>query len=302
MPTTAEPRKSYTRTGVEFAWHFLPGVYDEVFTRNANQITAALKVGWHDAGTLKADMMESASHVVGQKWLVRSLPHQCPEADRQYLVSLKKRELLFDAKRQYPNQAYDEVTGWFSVDFISYIATYGNLPYDLKDDDAVKTLAAPELNRYVSIFYESIKSNRKVSSYPFVLDDTGVAIKEAATVPEILRRITVKQWMWPKAAVNWNVIDDRSGKVNDVAFTLGGQLCPMETLLYEGLAGTPEEYTGADGERYLDLMHVFTKHPVNWNKTYDTATATWKYFKVQGTVPAQRRFPLASMTEVFVPL
>jgi hypothetical protein len=298
----------YSPSGVPYYPLYKPQEYSETFAKNANQIVNWVSVGWDDAGDLKADLMESAAHVAGRKWLTRTLPQRCPWADFQYLTDMRSpggRTRIRDKGDGSPGQGRDETSGWFTADRIEYMMTYGNLPYLVKDDDAVKSAEIPELERYAVFSYQSVLQNRVLSSYPFVLDeDTTKSINETASIPEVIRRVSVTQHFWPMpTAVNWAVIDSRAGKVNDASITIDGVTYPAETLRYSGLAGPPEVFHGAGGERYANITHLFEAHPITagWNKVRKP-DGTYVYFKVNdGASPPNRRYQKASMKEVFYP-
>lgn len=310
----AEANWVYSPSGIGYNWRFQPEAYQERFARNANQIAGRLITKWDDAGQLKADLMESAERVAGQSWLKRITPLVCPESDFLYLTDMLKVE-SFPPKADatgYGTQTRDDETGWWSHDRIGYQCTFTNLPYLVKEDDEVKSLTNPELDRYTTIMPQSVTTNRTVTGTRFVLEDTpALGVNETAARPETLVRFLVKQWMWPKAAVPWTTIFDRANKLNNASFVLHGITHAAETLAYEGLAGTPEEYTGPDGAKYVDLTHIVTRHPVNWNKTLwaePPGGLVWKYIKLAdpptGTpfTSPQRRFLTASFAEIFNPI
>lgn len=292
-------------SGIGYNWQFKPEMYTETFARNANQIQGVLVTKWADAGQLKADLMESAEHVAGQKWLKRTTPLVCPESDFLFLANLQKHQIYLPrvVDGEYGTQTRDDATGWWSADRISYLATFVNLPYLVKEDDEVKSATSPELNRYCTVHPMPVVQNRVVTSKQFVIDgggDDGKGVNETAAVPEVLTRFLVKQWMWPVAAINFSAIADNSGKVNSSSFSIRGITHPAESLLYEGLGATPEEYHGADGQKYVDLVHSLVRHPVNWNKTY--WNGSYQYIKLRDSSPAQRRFQSAAFVNPFNPL
>lgn len=328
-------RKITSPSGIPFAWLLRPEQYQENFVRNANQIEAQLIVDWEDAGTLKHDLMESCVYVPGQSWLQRTTPYACPEATNSYLLGMRKIGQFLNGQAVggapnplsetippqlpqrdytistspatnygYPVQTYDPKTGWYAFDRIAYNCTFGNLPYKVKTDDQVKGYTIPELERYAVFTKLPQTLNRRVSTAGFQLERANAPItSEVGTVPETTTVLMVRQWMWPKAAIPWPAIYDRSGKINSVDITIDGELYPAETLRYDGLSGSPEEYTGVDGTKYVDLAHKFVRHPVNWNKVYDPGqTPPWTYAKIAGIDPPQRRFLTASFAEIFKPL
>lgn len=322
----------YSPSGIPYNWAFFPAEYAETFSRNANQTVARLRCAWDDAGDLKADLMESAQHVAGRKWLTRNLPLQCPEVETQYLQSMTKVGLYHDNSKATsafegpwiredenasgyntsggsPAQRYSSETGWWRMDRIHYRCVFGNLPYLLKEDDEVKAAEIPEVERYATFQKVPQSINRKISSQPFVLDRLGaggakIPIGETAAVPETTFKLNVKVWMWPEAAVPWAVIYDRANKVNDASVTINGETFAAERVRYDGLAGPPEPYHGSDGQRYVDLVHVLNVNKMNLNQTFDVELTPpdWGYFKLDdGADPPKRRFRKASLKEVFHP-
>lgn len=312
----AEVNWVYSPSGIAYNWQFQPEAYSEQFARNGNQISNLLVTRWEDAGSLKADLMESAEYVAGQAWLKRTLPLQCPEADALYLSEMVKAKTYMPKTDDtgYGTQTRDDATGWWSLDGgrIAYLCTFRTFPYLMKKDADVRSLTNPELNRFCTVTPQTLVSNRTVTGTKFCLEDTpSVFINETAAIPESLTRFLVRQWMWPKAAINWDVIRDRQNKVNNATFTVYGINCAAESLAYEGLAGSPEEYTGPDGKRYVDITHSLLLHPNNWNKTLwptPPGGLDWKYVKLTDPaggpafVPAVRRYRTASFTEIFNPL
>lgn len=302
----AEEKWIYSPSGIGYNWQFKPETYQERFARNANQISNVLVTKWDDAGQLKADLMESAEYVAGQAWLKRITPLVCPESDFLYLADLTKQQIWLppvDSSGNYGTQTRDDETGWWSGHKLSYLATFVNLPYQVKEDEEVKTLTLPELNRYCTIHPQPVVQNRVVTSKQFVIDggaDNGKGVNESAAVPEVQTRFLVKQWLWPLAAVNWDAIADHSGKVNSSSFVIRGVTHPAESLLYEGLGAQPEEYTGPDGKKYVDLTHSLLRHPVNWNKTL--WNGSYEYIKLRDSSPAVRRFLTAGFVLPFKPL
>lgn len=297
----------HSRSGIPYNWAFDPPAYAEQFARNGNQIQGQLVCEWDDAGDLKADLMESCEYVPGQTWLKRELPLLCPNTETLFLTDMTKVKTFMPKTDDtgYGVQVRDAETGWWGLGRgrIFYRCTFTNLPYKVKKDDDVRSQANPELNRYATVSSNQTSYNRVVTSTRLVLDDLvdgkTVSVPETAAVPEVMTLFTVKQWMWPLDAVNWDAINDRAGKLNDADFTIRGIVNPAETLLYEGLASSVEEYTGADGKKYVDLVHRLTRHPVNFNKTYHGGA--WKYFKVADSVPPLRRYQLANFVDVFNP-
>lgn len=299
----AEEKWIYSPSGIGYNWQFKPESYQERFARNANQVSNVLVTKWDDAGQLKADLMESAEYVAGQAWLKRITPLVCPESDFLYLADLTKQAVWMPKTTAsgYGTQSRDNATGWWSMDRISYLATFINLPYPVKEDDEVKSEDIPELKRYVTVQPMPIVQNRLVTTpQRWVIDGTDTGVNETAAVPEVLTRYLIKLWQWPYAAIPWAAIADRSGKVNSSSFTLRGTTHPAESLLYEGLGGPPEEYHGPDGEKYVDIVHSVVRHPENWNKTY--FGGSYQYIRLKGSDPAQRRFRTASFNEIFKPL
>jgi hypothetical protein len=300
----AEENWIYSPSGIGYNWRYNPQAYAEAFARNANQISNILITKWDDAGSLKADLMESAEHVAGQAWLKRTTPLVCPESDFLFLGSMTKVESFPERNTtgDYGVQVRDDETGWWKHDRIGYQCTFINLPYQVKEDDEVKSLAEPELNRYCTVHPMPVVQNRVVSGKQFIIDggaEDGQGVNETAAVPEVLTRFLIKQWMWPYAAIPWSVISSRSGKVNSGSFTIKGTTYAAERLLYEGLGSQPEEYHGPDGQKYVDVVHSVIVHPENWNKTY--WKGSYQYIKLRDSSPAIRRFQTASFSEIFKP-
>lgn len=311
--------KVYTPSGIPYSWMIVPELYGEQFARNANQIVMQLKCLWEDAGDLKSDLMESCVYKPGQSWLIRTTPYRHPETDNAYLVNMTKYKLFLESQPSvlpgiagfgYPTPTYDEKTGLYSFDYISYNCVFGNLPYPVLEDSDVKTLPIPELSRYATMQPKPETLNRRLSTHPLEMTrsdgSTVAAQNEVGTIPETTMVLQIKQWMWPKAAINWPAIRACSGFVNSVGLSFFGDTHSTETLRYDGLMASPEEYTGPDGNKYVDLVHRAVRHPVNWNKTYDLgdpAGPQWNYFSITGLPGGpRRRYPSADLSAVFKPL
>lgn len=296
--------KQYSSSGIEYRWRQQPEAYRETFARNANQITGLITCEWDDAGALKADLMESTEYVKGQGWLKRNPPMLYPDTETLYLTSMVSGKMFTTPQsgitEGYPQ--FDPVTGLWKFQRIEYVVTFTNLPYRVRQDDEVKSLEVPELNRYVVITPQPIASNRILSSQSIQVeaaDGKLIPIQQTAAIPEIVTRYNVKLFMWPKEAIPWEQIYERMGRVNQDEFRLHGITHPPESLLYEGLGSSPEEYTGADGKKYVDVSHVVTRHPVNWNKTfYD---GSWRYLRVGKDLFPKRRYEKVTFNEIFKP-
>jgi hypothetical protein len=300
--------RQYSPSGIEYRWRLQPEMYRETFARNANQISIPLVCRWDDAGDLKADIMESSAYNPAQRHLTRSLPMKFPDTDALFLTSMVSQKPLMNPKPDTPEgkSRFDPTTGLWYFERIEYLCTFTNLPYEVKSDADVKSNNCPELSRYVVITPSPIASNRQTSSKSLNVE-TGAAppakqfepINEVAAIPEIVTRFQIKQFMWPKAAIPWASIYSRMGKVNEGDFILQGVTNPAETLLYEGLGSSPEEYTGPDGKKYVDITHVLTRHPENWNKT--KFNGAYRYLRVGTADPAVRRYDKTTFNEIFTP-
>lgn len=298
----AEENWIYSPSGIPYNWLYFPSAYAERFARNSNQISAQLVTKWDDAGDLKFDLMESAEHVPGQTWLKRTTPLLCPESDALYLGEMTKIDSKPD--KDTGQQTRDTETGWWTHDRIMYHCSFFNLPYQVKEDDEVRSAGNPEMQRYMTVHPMPVVQNRVVSSQRFIIsageDDAGVRVNETAAQPEVLTRFLIKQWMWPYAAIPWAAIADRAGKLNNASFTIKGTTYASERLLYEGLGSQPEEYHGPDGQKYVDIVHSVIVHPVNWNKTF--FAGVWQYIEIENSSPTKRRYQTASFTEIFNPV
>lgn len=294
----------YSSSGIEYRYRQAPERYSETFVQNGNQITDLIVCKWNDAGDLKADLMQSATHVTGQKWLTRTLPLKYPDTDYLFLTAMQSVRPLMSNVRDGKPEGYpqfDPVTKHWFYERIEYQLTFTNLPYKVATDDDVKAHTVPELNRHVTITPQPIASNRVVSSQSLHVETgaTFTPINQPAAIPEIVTRFLVKLYMWPKEAVNWGAIYNRMGKVNTETFRLYGIDHPAETLLYEGIGAPAEEYHGPDGSKYVDITHVLTRHPVNWNKTY--FDGEWRYMRIGTADPPRRRYLKETMNEIFWP-
>jgi hypothetical protein len=297
--------RQYSPSGIEYRWRLQPEMYRETFARNANQISIPLVCLWDDAGDLKSDIMESAAYDPAQRHLTRSVPIKFPGTDALFLTSMVFQKPLMNPKPDTPEgkSRFDPTTGLWSFERIEYLCTFTNLPYEVKADKDVKANNVPELSRYVVITPSPIASNRILSSQSINIETGGspalIPINQTAAIPEIVTRYQIKQFMWPKSAIPWASIYSRMGKVNELPFTLQGVSNPAETLLYEGLGSSPEEYTGPDGKKYVDITHVLTRHPENWNKAF--YNGAWRYLRVGTADPAVRRYQKTTFNEVFTP-
>ena len=318
----------FLKSGIEYDqvpfWNGSPQ-YSEQFRRDANQITALLKVNWADAADFRAEVLGYTEYDDngGDPRLRRTLPLLCPYTSNKYAVSMDLVGYGSDATDvdnawQTLNEDGDgpengviwpafeadpDFDNWMKSGFCLYRTVFARLPFPiLLTDDEVDLLTDGERSRYVlKTDTLNVRELRRpdfgFETIPEAGGETAVRIPIVGFVPDYEREIVYTWFQIPWQNVPRTTIKDAALKVNDATFD-GRE---AETLLFVGAKDIEQPYEGADGSLYCDVKYVFRWKPNGWNKALksDLTLRRLKRYNVPGDLPPYSSTDL--FPDLFVP-
>lgn len=289
--------------------------YREAWVPGANRTVITARVSSEEAFDWITDMVGRV-YYADQK-IRRDLPEQNPFDQNQWCTKVEQLDQggpRGEGTSGDPHTYRDEASGWPFPLWARYRCTFENMPFRMRDDNDVDTIAPtttpatkPELLRYVTRTQRTYAREQQIPGGAFKIVDAVAANRLPLMQTGFKVRCygdviyTLARWPVSKAVPEWKTL---RGKVNDAVFDPSptsspgeGYEWPAGELLYVGYDDN-NKYFDANEDWVMDVILSFKFCQGGWNFFFNHL-GELKEVSSDGTAGGTKPYSSGSLAELF---